>query len=154
MGEEEPSGGTPPRPREEPALLFPPRPPPRCHIPLADIPPEERLPDYNSTLVWEDDVEESTRPLRQVSENTTKALKAAFGRPITIPERETTKCQKLDPAAKQLLQRDQKQGDALLEKLQTLVLDAVAPLVHIEEEAGKGTLSGEVAADADKAALS
>jgi hypothetical protein len=46
----------------------------------ADIPPEERLAasDYNATINWDEDSEESTRPLRQVSENTAKSLKSVF----------------------------------------------------------------------------
>ena len=46
-----------------------------------------------------------------------------------------------------------KAGKCLLARLQTLVLDAVAPQVHILEEACRGTLSGEAAAEAAKAAL-
>ena len=36
--------------------------------------------DYSTSLVWEDDAEKLVRPLLQVTENTAKALKAAFGR--------------------------------------------------------------------------
>ena len=108
----------------------------------ADVPVDE-VPDYSAPLVWEDDVEEATQPLRQVSENTAKALKTAFSRPLanqarlqarkpySFPNVEATKCPKLDSAAKQLLSKEQKQSDGALAKLQTLVLDAVAPLVHL-----------------------
>ena len=37
---------------------------------------------------------------------------------------------KVDPVAKQLFQWEQKQADGAMAKLQTLLLDAVAPLVH------------------------
>ena len=130
----------------------------------ADVPVDE-VPDYSAPLVWEDDVEEATQPLRQVSENTAKALKTAFSRPLanqarlqarkpySFPNVEATKCPKLDSAAKQLLSKEQKQSDGALAKLQTLVLDAVAPLVHLVEEAGRGSLSGEQAAEIAKSAL-
>ena len=54
---------------------------------------------------------------------------------------------------KQLLQWEQKQADVSLAKLYILVLDTVAPLIHIVEEAGRATLTGEVAVDAAKVAL-
>ena len=47
----------------------------------ADIPVEE-TPDYSNPLVWEDEPEDSTRPLLQASENTARALKTAFGHPM------------------------------------------------------------------------
>ena len=67
---------------------------------------------------------------------------------------EATRCPKLDPVAKQLFQREQKQADTSLAKLQTIVLDAVAPLVHIVNEAQQGTLSVEQMVEAAKTALS
>lgn len=130
----------------------------------ADIPVDE-LADYTAPLVCDDDMEDRTHPLVQVSENTAKVLKTAFGRPLSnqsrlqarkpypFPNVETTRCPKLDPVAKQLMQRDQKQADASMAKIQTLVLDVVAPLVYIAEEATRGSLSGEQAAEAAKAAL-
>ena len=119
----------------------------------------DEVPDYSAPLVWDDDVKEATQPLQQVSENTAKALKTAFSRPLanqarlqarkpySFPNVEATKCPKLDLAAKQLLSKEQKQSDGALAKLHTLVLDAVAPLVHLVEEAGRGSLSGEQAAE-------
>ena len=121
----------------------------------ADIPAEETLTDYAMPLVWDDELEDPSRPRLQVSESTAKALKMAFGRPMPnqarlqvrkpfpFPDVEATRCPKLDPVAKQLLQKEQKQADSALAKLQTLVVDAVAPLVHIVEEAAKGTLNGK-----------
>jgi hypothetical protein len=144
---------------------------PKCHAltrghSWADIPPEERLSasDYNATLNWDED---SGRVDTTATENTAKALKSAFSRPVSnqarllarkplpFPNLEATKCcPKLDPVAKQLMQKDQKQADALLARLEMLVLNAMALLVHIVEEAGIGTLSSEAAAEAAKAALS
>ena len=73
----------------------------------ADV-PVDKVPDYSAPLVLDDDVEEATQPLRQVSENTAKALKTAFSRPLanqarlqarngySFPNVEATKCPKLD----------------------------------------------------------
>ena len=134
----------------------------------ADIPIDE-VQDYTLPLPWaqeEDAAEEPTRPLIQVSEHTAKTLKAAFSRPLPnqarlqtrkpypLPNSEVTKCPKLDPVAKQLLQKEPKQADASLAKLQALVLDVVAPLVHIMEGSQQGTLNTEQAAEASKSALS
>lgn len=74
-------------------------------------------------------------------------------KPYLFPELEVTRCPKLDPVAKQLLQREQKQADASLAKLRTFILDAVAPIVQIVEESQKGMLSGDQAAEAARAAL-
>ena len=150
-------------PSPSPTTLTPPTqtPLPGVSRNWADIPVDE-VHDYSAPLVWEDDAEETVRPLLQVTENTAKALKVAFGRPLPnqarlqarkpypFPDVEVTRCPKLDPVAKQLLQREQKQADASLARLQTLVLDAVAPLTYIVE----GSLTGEQAAEAAKAALS
>ena len=77
-----------------------------------DVPVDE-VPDYNTPLIWK----------RQVSEHTAKALRTAFGHLSTnqarlqvrkshaFPNVEATKCPKLDPAAKQLLGKEQKQAD-------------------------------------------
>ena len=79
----------------------------------------------------------------QVSENITKVLKA--GRPLSnqsrlqarklylFPDVEVMWCPKLDPVAKQLLLKEQKPADAALARLQTLVVDAVAPLTLLLE---------------------
>jgi len=75
-------------------------------------------------------------------------------KPFTFPDVEATRCPKLDSLAKQLFQREQKQVDASLAKLQTIVLDTVAPLVHIVNEAQQGTLSVEQVVEAAKTALS
>ena len=41
--------------------------------------------------------------------------------------------------------KDTKDGDGTAAKLQTLMLDAVAPLVHILKEGQKGSLTPQVA---------
>ena len=132
----------------------------------ADIPAEETLTDYTMPLVWDDELEDPSFPRLQVSESTAKAFKVAFGcpmpnqarlqvrKPFPFADMEATQCPKMDPVAKQLLQKEQKQADAALAKLQMLVVDAVAPLVHIVEEAAKGTLNGEKASEVAKAAIS
>ena len=40
--------------------------------------PMEETPDYNIPLVREDELEDSTRPLLQVSENTARTLKTCY----------------------------------------------------------------------------
>ena len=131
-------------PTPSPTTLTPPTqtPLPGATRNWADIPVDE-MHDYSAPFVWEDVAEEPVRPLLQVTENTAKALKAAFGRPLPnqvrlqarklypFPDVEVMRCPKLDPVAKQLLQKEQKQADASLARLQTLVLDVVAPLMYI-----------------------
>ena len=85
--------------------------------------------------------------LVQVSESTQKEIKAAFGSQLSNPARlqvresypfpaiEDTRCPKLNSVVKQNLIKDVKDTDANASKLQTLTLDAVAPLVHILKEA-------------------
>ena len=119
----------------------------------ADIPVDER-PDLTTPLTWEDDAAEESTQLRQVSDSTTKVLKNAFQpmsnqarlqarRPYLFPDVESTRCPKLDPVAKQLLQQDHKQEDAYMAKLQMLLLDAM-----------RGTLTTDQAAEATKSAIS
>ena len=66
---------------------------------------------------------------------------------------EDTKCPKLDRVIKQNLTKEVKDADSNAARLQTLNLDAVAPMVFILEEAQKGTLTPQSAAEAAKAAL-
>jgi len=106
------------------------------------------------------------RTLVQMSESTQKAIKAAFGSQLNNPARlqmrkgypfpviEDTRCPKLDRVVKQNLTKDVKDTDANASKLQTLTLDAVAPLVYILEEAQRGTLTAKTAVEATSAALS
>ena len=51
------------------------------------------------------------------------------------------------------MSKNMKDGDSTAAKIQTLMLDAVAPLVHILEEGQKGTLTPEVAIKASKVTL-
>ena len=93
---------------------------------------------------------DSTWPLLMVSENTHREgpegrLQSPSQQP-TSPREEAVPVPglpRLDPAAKQLLQKEQKQADVLLPNMQTFILNAVEPLVHVVEEVHKGTLTGE-----------
>ena len=134
----------------------------------ADRPLDEPL-DSLPMPQWDDQDEESaeveSRKVVQVSENTQKAIKTAFGRPLhnaarlqtrkayPFPMTEDTKCPKLDGVVKQNLTKEIKDADSNVAKLQTLTLDAVAPLVHILEEAQRGSLTVKTAVDAAGAAL-
>ena len=118
---------------------------------------------------WDDQDEESanveSQKVVQVSENTQKAIKTAFGRLLhntarlqtrktyPFPMTEDTKCPKLDGVVKQNLTKEIRDTDSNVAKLQTLTLDAVAPLVHILEEAQRGSLTVKTAVDAAGAAL-
>lgn len=95
--------------------------------------------------------------LIQVSESTQKVIKAAFGMQLRNPARlqvrksypfpaiEDTRCPKLDRVLKQNLTKDVKDTDASASEPQILTLDAAAPLVHILEEAQRGTLTTKMA---------
>lgn len=104
--------------------------------------------------------------LVEVSEGTRKVTKTAFKKPLhnaarlqtkkttySLPLVEDTKCPKLDTVMKQNLSKDVKDSDVNVAKLQTLMPDAVAPLVHIWEEAQRGTLTSKTATEAACAAL-
>ena len=60
---------------------------------------------------------------------------------------------KLDPVAKQLLPKEAKDADTSLARLQAFMLDALAPMVDILEEAQKGPLTTEKAAEAARSAI-
>lgn len=126
--------------------------------------PVDEVPHYTLPLVWDDNMKDHTHFLVQVSENTANAPSVVpwairptceetiFFRSVETarcPPVETTRC----PPVVKLLQWDQKQADASMAKIQSLVLDAVALLVHIVE-ATRGSLSSEQAAEAAKAVLS
>ena len=74
-------------------------------------------------------------------------------KPYGFPNVEDAKCPKLDRVIKQNLTKEVKDADSNAARLQTLNLDAVAPMVFILEEAQKGTLTPQSAAEAAKAAL-
>ena len=122
----------------------------------ADRDVDERLNDYSTILTWPDEEwgeDPSSRPIISVSESTAKTLKSAFKKPLSntarlqvrkpygFPNVEDTKCQKLDWVIKLNLTKDVKDADSNAARLQTLNLDAVAPLVFILEETQKGTLT-------------
>ena len=100
-----------------------------------------------------------------MSESTARRLKSGFKKPLSntarlfvrkpysFPNVEDTKCPKLDRVTKQNLTKDVRDANSNAARLQTLNLDAVAPLVFILEEAQKGTLIPQSAAEAAKAAL-
>ena len=160
--------GVSPSPTPTVHTVASPIPTPKIRRNWADVLINE-VPDYSLPLPWaqeEDPSEEATnQPLMPVSENTAKVLKLAFGRPLAnqahlqarkpyqFPTMEASKCPKLDPVAKQLLQIEAKPTDASLAKLQTLVLDAVAPLVSLVEAAETGSLTAGLAAEAAQCAL-
>ncbi len=76
----------------------------------------------------------------------TSRLQACTG--YAFPAVEDTKCPKLDRVVRQNLSKEAKEADAGIAKLQAWTLDAVAPLVHILEEAQRGILTVQTAADA------
>jgi hypothetical protein len=110
---------------------------------------------------------DQTEPTKlvKVSDDTEGTIKNAFGHSLTngerlqarkdylFPDLDASRCPKLDPVIKQNLPKEVKDNEANFAKIQTLVLDAVAPLTAILEEATKGSLTAPKAADAAKAAL-
>ena len=66
---------------------------------------------------------------------------------------DATKCPKLDHVVKGSVTKETKDADTTLAKMQTLVLDAVAPLVHILESAKNGKLNNDTSKKASKLAL-
>ena len=90
--------------------------------------PLDSLPMLQRDNQDEESADVESRKVVQVSENTQKAIKTAFGRPLH-------KCPKLDGVVKQNLTKEIRDADSNVAKLQTLTLDAVALLVHILEEA-------------------
>lgn len=88
-------------------------------------------------------------------------LQLPHGQPGPTSDEEAVrhpKCQgyeipKTGPCCKATFTKEQKQADTSLAKLHTLILDAIAPIVHILEEANRGTLSTEQAAEAAKSTV-
>ena len=115
-----------------------------------------------------EDTEEvsETATLVEVSEETAQVVNAAFKTPLAntarqalrrqfgVPKLDTTKCPKLDTVIKCNLSKEVKDADSQLARIHTLVLDAVAPLVQVLEEAASKTLTAESATKAAKTALS
>ena len=104
--------------------------------------------DCSAILTWPDEEsgeDPSIQPIISVSESTAKTVKSAFKKPLSNSARlqvckaysfsdvEDTKCPKLDCVIKQNLTKDVKDTNSNAARLQTLNLDAVAPLVFILE---------------------
>ena len=117
---------------------------------------DERLNDYSAILTWPDKQlgeDLSAWPIISMSETTAKTLKSAFKKPLSntarlqvrklhgFPNVEDTKHPKLDRVIKQNLAKDVKDTNSNVGRLQTLNLDAIAPLVFVLEEAQKGIYS-------------
>ena len=115
---------------------------------------------------WPDDEESETAGnLVEVSLETTSFLQSCFGKPLNnsarqglhktvgVPRVDATKCPKLDRVVKGSVSKETKDADTTLAKMQTLVLDAVTPLVHILESAKNGKLNNDTSEKASKLAL-
>jgi hypothetical protein len=126
--------------------------------PLSSLP----LPNWD----LEDQEAENRPPLTvKVSETTKATIQTAFERPLSnvarlsarrayaFPDTEVTKCPRLDSVVKQNLGKDVKDADVSVAKIQALTLDTVAPLVHILEEAQRGTLTSQMDTETAGAAL-
>lgn len=119
--------------------------------------------DYAAPLPWAE--AEPSQSQREVSENTERLLKQSFTRPLSnqvrlqvrkpysFPAVPDTRCPKLDAVAKQLLGKEAKEVDTSLARLQAFVLDTLAPMLEIAEEAQKGSLSVEKAGEGARAAI-
>lgn len=93
-------------------------------------------------IQWPDEETETTGNLVKVSEGTTTFLRSCFRKllpnaarhsqkkPISVPKVDATKCPKLDQVVKGSICKDTKDAGNTWTKVQTLTLDAVAPLVH------------------------
>ena len=93
--------------------------------------------------------------LATVSETTASHLKTVYSVPIPypVPRVDHTKCPKLDRVLMSNISKETKDKDNQLAKIQTLFLDAVAPLSHLMELAESKQLSPEVTIEAVKTAL-
>lgn len=73
--------------------------------------------------------------------------------PYSFPSVPDAWCPKLDIVAKQLLGKEAKEADTPLARLQVFILDTLAPMLEIAEEAQKGSLKVEKAGEAARAAI-
>ena len=127
----------------------------------------DELPDYNEHVFWEpegDSDDQASDTLRLLS-TTTKIVEDAFGHSISnerrrslkrkqpIPDTPFTKCPKLDPTIQSRLPKPAKDADRNLARIQTLVLDAAAPLLSTLETARSGSLTPKGAAESAQLAL-
>ena len=83
----------------------------------------------------------------------TNIARHSLKKPIGISKVDATKCPKLDRVIKGSMSKDTKEADGTLAKLQTLLLDTVAPLVHILKTAHSGNLIVDTSVKAAKLAL-
>ena len=109
-----------------------------------------------------DDQESDTLKL---SSTTTKIVEDAFGHSIfnerrrslkrkqPIPDTLFTKCPKLDPTIQSRLPKPAKDADRNLTRIQTLVLDAAAPLLNTLEAARSGSFTSEGTAESAQLTL-
>ena len=124
---------------------------PRAGLNWADRPLDQPL-DTLPPIQWPDEEAETSGNLVEVSEETTTFLRSCFRKPLTnaarhglkklvgIPKVDATKRPKLNHVVKGSVSKDTREADGMLAKLQMLLLDAVAPLVHILETAHSGNL--------------
>ena len=127
----------------------------------------DELPDYNEHVFWEPegDSDDQASDTLRLSSTTTKIVEDAFGHSISnerrrslkrkqpIPDTPFTKCPKLDPTIQSRLPKPAKDADRNLARIQTLVLDAAAPLLSTLEAARSGSLTPKGAAESAQLAL-
>ena len=125
------------------------------------------LPDYGETIYWEPDPdsEDPDSEVQKLSATTSRIVQEAFShsipnerrrnlkRKLPTPDTPHTKCPKLDPAIQSRLPKHAKDADRNLARLQTLVLDAAAPLINTLEAARVGSLTTREAAESAQLAL-
>ena len=127
----------------------------------------DKLPDYNEHVFWEpeDESDDQEPDTLKLLSTTTRIVEDAFGHTISnerrrslkrkqpTPDTPFTKCPKLDPTIKSMLPKPAKNADRNLARLQTLVLDAAAPLLSTLEAARSGSLTPKGAAESAQLAL-
>ena len=123
-------------------------------------------PDYDEIIFWQpDDSDASEGETTKLFTTTTKIVEDAFAcsmanekrrslkRKQPVPDTPYTKCPKLDSTIQSRLLKSAKDADRASARIQTLVLDAAAPLINILESARKGTLNTKEAAETAQQAL-
>ena len=127
----------------------------------------DELPDYNEHVFWEPegDSHDQESDTLKLSSTTTKIVEDTFEHSIfnerrrslkrkqPIPDTPFTKCPKLDPTIQSRLPKPAKDADRNLAGIQTLVLDAAAPLLSTLEAARSGSLTPKGAAESAQLAL-
>ena len=107
--------------------------------------PDQEVMDYNRDVTFPDSDEEDGTGLVEVSETTRKFLQTKFTQSVANDRRRRTKGRfphpkveavrtpKLDDFLKQEISQTTKSADKEMAKIQTFVLDAVAPLTALLE---------------------